>query len=66
MMKREDWKELAGIILTAFGLFSLYFSLEANFPVGLFSSSVAGACLVVGISAWIDARIEKRLKKVRK
>jgi len=67
-MRREDWKELAGVFLTTWGLIFSYSTLEAlnvNLLLGLFFSLLAGVCSVEGISAWIDARIEKKLKKAR-
>ena len=73
MMEREDWKEIKGIILTVFSLLFMYFVFESfTKPLNLaqqifyaFLSLLAGACLYLGLSAWIDARIEKKIKEGR-
>jgi len=65
-MEREDWKELAGIFLTLLAFLLFHFHLVETEPlICWFFGFLGGACLIAGISAWIDARIEQKLKRAR-
>ena len=72
-MEREDWKEIKGSILTALSLLFMYFVFESFTKVVTpvqqifyaFLSLLAGVCLSLGLSAWIDARVERKMKEVK-